>query len=260
MGVLTGRPAPVPLPRAAPPLELGTRVTGPQIENTGESERPAPGSHPAPADGKPACGGRRNGSRPLHAVPDAPQAESVLPRRRARPEGPVVPRRAGGPQGSPRLRLVAGAGRAAADGPGERAEPSCPAVLVRACRPVTVRLPAEKPAAGVKGVTARRRSGAVRLTRRGRIVVAVLLAALAVLTVGLTAVAQAQAASSRSSAAAVRRSVTRVVVMPGQTLWSIALRADPAADPRVVVQQIVDVNGLRTTALQPGEQLWVPRG
>lgn len=105
-----------------------------------------------------------------------------------------------------------------------------------------------------------RSAGTVRLTRRGRIVFAVLLAGLALLVVGLTAAARAQAASSGSPAAAVRRNMTRVVVMPGQSLWSIALRAEPAADPGSVVQQIMDVNGLRTTTLQPGEQLWVPRG
>jgi LysM repeat protein len=100
----------------------------------------------------------------------------------------------------------------------------------------------------------------VRLTRRGRIVLGVLLAGLVLVAVGLAAAAQAQAASSGSSSAALRRSMTRVVVQPGQTLWSIASRAEPAADPRAVVQQIVDVNALPGTSIQPGQQLWVPKG
>ena len=51
----------------------------------------------------------------------------------------------------------------------------------------------------------------------------------------------------------------RVVVRPGDTMWSIAVRADPAADPRAVIQQIVEDNGLTGTAIQVGQVLWVPR-
>jgi hypothetical protein len=51
----------------------------------------------------------------------------------------------------------------------------------------------------------------------------------------------------------------RVVVLPGQTLWSIAMKADPAADPRAVIQQIVDDNALAGTAITAGQVLWVPR-
>jgi len=51
-----------------------------------------------------------------------------------------------------------------------------------------------------------------------------------------------------------------VVVHPGQTLWSIASQAEPTADPRVVMQQIIDLNALRGTSIEPGQRLWVPRG
>jgi nucleoid-associated protein YgaU len=51
---------------------------------------------------------------------------------------------------------------------------------------------------------------------------------------------------------------TSVVVRPGQTLWSIALAAQPGADPRAVVQQIVSLNALHGAAIQPGELLRVP--
>jgi LysM repeat protein len=54
--------------------------------------------------------------------------------------------------------------------------------------------------------------------------------------------------------------MTRVVVRPGQTLWSIAVRAEPTADPRVVVQEIIDANSLTGPAIQAGAVLWVPRG
>jgi len=49
------------------------------------------------------------------------------------------------------------------------------------------------------------------------------------------------------------------VVRPGQTLWSIATKADPAADPRAVIQEIVDDNALAGTAVQAGQVIWVPR-
>ena len=54
--------------------------------------------------------------------------------------------------------------------------------------------------------------------------------------------------------------MTEVVVQPGQTLWIIAVRAEPAADPRVVIQQIIEINSLRGSGLRVGQVLWVPKG
>ncbi|MDR0342006.1 MAG: LysM peptidoglycan-binding domain-containing protein, partial [Nocardiopsaceae bacterium] len=100
-----------------------------------------------------------------------------------------------------------------------------------------------------------------RLTRRGRVLLTALVAAstLAVaVLLWLSAAAGAQAASSGASPGSVYRNLTRVVVQPGQSLWTIALRAAPGADPRVVVQRIIDLNGLGGQSIQPGERLWVP--
>ena len=47
---------------------------------------------------------------------------------------------------------------------------------------------------------------------------------------------------------------------PGQSLCSVAEAADPDADTRIVIQQIIDLNALTGTVVQPGERLWVPRG
>jgi hypothetical protein len=52
----------------------------------------------------------------------------------------------------------------------------------------------------------------------------------------------------------------QIVVKPGQSLWSIALSAEPQADPRAVIQQIVEFNALGSQVVVPGESLWVPRG
>lgn len=46
------------------------------------------------------------------------------------------------------------------------------------------------------------------------------------------------------------------VVQPGDTMWSIAQRLDPAADPRVVVAQLETQVGSDT--LQPGERIHLP--
>jgi len=105
--------------------------------------------------------------------------------------------------------------------------------------------------------------GPIRLTRRGRIVVvalAVIVAAAAASLVWLAVAGQAQASNRAPSRQTSGQGMTRVVVQPGQTLWSIATRAEPAADPRAVVQQIIDANSLTGPAIQAGQVLWVPRG
>ena len=102
-----------------------------------------------------------------------------------------------------------------------------------------------------------------RLTRRGRRVVwafAVLLL-VAVLTPVLLALASgAQAANHGLPPSAVQASMRHIVVKPGQSLWSIALSAAPQADPRTVIQQIMEFNALGSQVVVPGESLWVPRG
>jgi LysM domain len=99
----------------------------------------------------------------------------------------------------------------------------------------------------------------LRLTRRGRIVIAVA-AALLVAVISLLAAGVAQATSHGPSTRAARQNLLQVVVRPGQTLWSVAESADPDQDTRVVVQQIIDLNSLNSATVPAGQQLWVPRG
>ena len=75
----------------------------------------------------------------------------------------------------------------------------------------------------------------------------------------LVAAVSAQATSHSVPQRAAQPSLVQVVVRPGQSLWSIAESADPDADTRVIIQRIVDLNGLASAAVQPGQQLWVPR-
>jgi LysM domain len=99
----------------------------------------------------------------------------------------------------------------------------------------------------------------LRLTRRGRAVVAAA-AALLVTAISLLAAGVAQATSHALSPHAARQNLIQVVVRPGQSLWSVAESTDPDQDPRAVIQQIIDLNALSSDAVFPGEQLWVPRG
>jgi hypothetical protein len=103
----------------------------------------------------------------------------------------------------------------------------------------------------------------IKLTRRGRVVVGVLIG-LAVAAVAIAiwfAVAgQAQASSQIGRRVPAGYSVSRVVVRPGETLWAIAAQADPAADPRAVIPEIIDLNSLSGTSLQVGQVLLVPKG
>jgi hypothetical protein len=104
----------------------------------------------------------------------------------------------------------------------------------------------------------------VRLTRRGRLVVTVMLTAVSLSLVVLAwlaiAARAAQATDGGQSPGAVYQNLTSVVVHPGQTLWSIASQAEPTADPRAVMQQIIELNALHGTNVVPGQRLWVPRG
>ena len=50
-----------------------------------------------------------------------------------------------------------------------------------------------------------------------------------------------------------------VVVAPGDTLWEIADRISPESlDLRAVVQGLVELNGLESKVLRPGQVLQVP--
>jgi LysM domain len=148
---------------------------------------------------------------------------------------------------------------------------------VREARPVTVpgpRRPGDvrrvrssqglRHGAGVLDTRLAPHRNTVRLTRRGRIVVAVMLtvASLSLVVLAWLAIAAraAQAADGGQPPGAVYQNLTSIVVHPGQTLWSIASQAEPRADPRVVMQQIIDLNALSGTSVEPGQRLWVPRG
>jgi hypothetical protein len=106
-------------------------------------------------------------------------------------------------------------------------------------------------------------TGPARLTRRGRIVVtgvSALLIGLASVALAATAQATRGAGADRAGGASQGKYVTRVMVRPGQSLWTLAEGYDPDADPRNIIADIEQLNSLTTDQLQPGQMLWVPRG
>ena len=151
----------------------------------------------------------------------------------------------------------AGAERIARAAPPARPVPARPVparpVPARLGRPVLVGRPVSAPRAA--GAVPSRR---IRLTRRGRIVVAALavVAACGLLVAG----ASAAQASGPAAAHAATGSGQRIIVQPGSTLWSIAETADPHADARTVVQEMLQANRLKTADITAGQRLWVPRG
>jgi hypothetical protein len=49
-----------------------------------------------------------------------------------------------------------------------------------------------------------------------------------------------------------------VSVAAGESLWQLAESIAPSVDPRVVIDDIVEINQLESTAVVPGQQLAVP--
>jgi hypothetical protein len=82
-------------------------------------------------------------------------------------------------------------------------------------------------------------------------------AAALVTLLSLTAAAGALA-SSHGQARAGYAGLHQVVVEPGQTLWAIASTAEPDADPRVVIPEIMQANSLSGVTIEAGQALWVP--
>ena len=258
MSVLTtGKPS--GLTRAAAPPRQRAGVVGPRRQG-----RPGPGA-----------------VRHLRVVPDTGLPDRTQTAREngrlqgapaVREAGPVTvpgPRRPGDVRGPGDVRQPGAARRS-----GDVGQPGAVRRPGNVRQPGDVRRPRDarragsdqglRHSAGVPDTRLAPRRNAVRLTRRGRIVVTVMLTAVSLSLVVLAwlaiAARAAQAADGGRSPGAVYQNLTSVVVHPGQTLWSIASQAEPTADPRIVMQQIIDLNALYGTSVVPGQRLWVPRG
>jgi LysM domain len=120
-----------------------------------------------------------------------------------------------------------------------------------------LRVPA-RPVAARRAPAPTEAASPLRLTRRGRVVVAAA-AVLFVVALSLIVAGAAQAISHSAAPGAARSGLAQVVVRPGQSLWSVAETADPDADTRLVIQQIIQLNTLTGDTVFAGQRLWVPR-
>jgi hypothetical protein len=102
-----------------------------------------------------------------------------------------------------------------------------------------------------------RGSTRLRLTVRGRRVLAAL-AALPVVVALTAAVLGGGAALASRDTGAPAGTFDTVTVAPGESLWTIAEDVAPERDPRDVVDQIVRLNALDDVELQAGQQLAIP--
>lgn len=94
----------------------------------------------------------------------------------------------------------------------------------------------------------------LHITPRGRAVLAALIA------VPLLAAAWFGLGASAAQAGDIPTSVTYtyVSVESGQSLWQLAERIAPHADPRDVVAGIMRLNNLASADVQPGQELAIP--
>jgi len=88
--------------------------------------------------------------------------------------------------------------------------------------------------------------------------------AVAVLVLGVCAAVVVVALGSlgeiaRDAGPGIPTSTAQVVVQRGDTVWDIARRTVPDADPAVAAARIAELNGLHSAALRPGQILTVPR-
>ena len=101
---------------------------------------------------------------------------------------------------------------------------------------------------------ARRVSAAqLRVRRTVAVLVLATVALLVVFVLGRASVHAAQSGTDTTSATPVV-----VTVQAGDTLWTIATRIAPKADPRATIRAIRELNGLSTGAVQAGQRLVLP--
>lgn len=93
----------------------------------------------------------------------------------------------------------------------------------------------------------------IRLTRRGRRVVAIL--ALIPIAITFLLIGTRGAVASDGSTAATTQAI---VVQPGQSLWDVAVTIDPEADPRETIWVIQQLNDMKTSEVLAGQELIVP--
>jgi hypothetical protein len=99
--------------------------------------------------------------------------------------------------------------------------------------------------------------GRLGLTRRGRVVFTTM-ASIPLVLWALVSVLSAGGAAADADGAPGDAGLSYITVDAGASLWEIAVAVDPSADPRVVIEDIVRLNGLDDAVIEPGQRLAVP--
>lgn len=141
----------------------------------------------------------------------------------------------------------------------ETARPVAPPPVSRRSRRI------ERPAPGAVRARSRRRVATrasadvlcvraaprkLHLTRRGKV--------LALVVVAIAVYAAFGLGRASAGAAPVPTHAASVVVQPGDSLWTIAVRALPGSDPRDVVGELRSINHLSSADLVVGQRLRLP--
>jgi hypothetical protein len=105
------------------------------------------------------------------------------------------------------------------------------------------------------GFEARRPSPRLRLTKRGRAVLLFLAATPLVIAALLVALNGGGANASLEGSS---DSFSYITVDAGESLWQVAQEIAPNADPRDVIQQLIQLNQLDSADVFAGVQLAIP--
>ncbi len=95
------------------------------------------------------------------------------------------------------------------------------------------------------------------LTRRGRLLLVglpIALGVIALILLGAFLTSQARAGETSPSSTA----TVEVSVVPGETLWDLAVQHAPERDPRDVVAEMVELNNLHSSLVQAGQRVSIP--
>jgi len=101
-----------------------------------------------------------------------------------------------------------------------------------------------------------RPSTRLRLTRRGRVVFTALASVPLVAWAIVTVLGSGGAAADHGSAPTM--SFEYVTIGNGDSLWAIAESLAPDGDPRVLIDEIIRLNGLDDAVVEPGQRLALP--
>lgn len=101
------------------------------------------------------------------------------------------------------------------------------------------------------------RATRLRLTVRGRRVLALIAALPAVVALVFAVLSGGAALASRGEGAPAGTFET-ITVAPGDSLWSIAEEVAPSHDPRDVVDELVRLNALESAVVWAGQRLSIP--